>query len=69
MLPAAVCGQDGITYPSKCDMECFGVKLAHKGECEKEGDASSTPEDGGCACYTLYDPVCGVNNKTYGNGG
>jgi hypothetical protein len=69
VLPA-VCGQDGITYPSKCDMECFGVKLAHKGECEKEGTptpSESSAQDG-CMCAEIFMPVCGSDNVTYPNG-
>jgi hypothetical protein len=52
-------------------MECFGVKLAHKGECKKDEDPtrseSSSAEDG-CMCAEIFAPVCGTDNMTYPNG-
>src|SRR5690606_23657206 len=31
-----VCGVDGITYQSRCALDCRGVELAHPGECRPQ---------------------------------
>lgn len=42
-------------------MQCrFNDSLAYQGECRK---------DRNCNYTSLYDPVCGVNGKTYSNKG
>ncbi len=38
----------------------FGFLSCHKEDC-----AENPKED--CVCTLQYDPVCGCNNKTYGN--
>ncbi|MCP1384137.1 protease inhibitor Kazal-type [Runella sp. CRIBMP] len=45
------------------------VLIAALAGCQKEEVANECVEkpDNGMACYTLYDPVCGCNGKTYGN--
>ena len=40
-----VCGVDGETYSNVCQAECAGVKIAHKGECEKEETKESRASD------------------------
>ena len=41
-----LCGADGITYANHCELECAGVSLGHRGQCEGN-EASCMP-----VCYT-----------------
>lgn len=59
-----ICGTDGQTYNSLCQMKatnyCRGtnVGIAFEGECKP-----------GCndACILVHDPVCGSDGKVYSN--
>ena len=58
-----VCGDDGLTYNSKCDLSVKNcndgtdIKVASRGECPK------------CPafCPRNWNPVCGSDGNTYGN--
>lgn len=67
-----VCGSDEKTYPSQCAFNCEmrkhptkQLRINHWGACNP-----SRPNDNieHCpSCPTIYDPVCGNNNRTYPN--
>uniref|UniRef100_A0A2K6A5L8 Agrin n=1 Tax=Mandrillus leucophaeus TaxID=9568 RepID=A0A2K6A5L8_MANLE len=74
-----VCGSDGITYGSTCELEATactlgrGIRVARKGPCDPCGQcrfgALCEAETGRCVCpsecVALAQPVCGSDGHTY----
>jgi coxsackievirus/adenovirus receptor len=63
------CGKDGLTYENLPLLECTGVEKDHDGPCEDPDftDAMLTSTECQKACPPIFEPVCGMNNKSYAN--
>jgi hypothetical protein len=63
------CGKDGITYYNPWELECTGVEKDHLGPCEGSDftDDMLTSTECQKACPPVFEPVCGMNNKSYAN--
>lgn len=55
-----------MKYRTYLSLLLFGALLLFVMSCGKDPNCVEE-EDQNCLCYMNYDPVCGCNNKTYGN--
>ncbi|XP_072831807.1 agrin isoform X2 [Vicugna pacos] len=74
-----VCGSDGVTYGSTCELEATAcalgreIRVARRGPCDRCGQchfgALCEAETGRCVCpsecVALVQPVCGSDGRTY----
>lgn len=60
-----VCGNNGVTYASRCRLECANVALSHEGPCNYFNWAESPHFN--CPCDYQFAPVCGQDGSTYEN--
>jgi hypothetical protein len=67
LIYAPVCGCNNITYDNDCIAQNNGVTSWTPGECNTTNCIDPALIDTTMFCPTIYDPVCGCNNVTYGN--
>ena len=60
-----VCGNNGVSYGSRCRLECSNVALSHEGPCNYFNWAESPHYN--CPCEYKFSPVCGQDGSTYEN--
>jgi coxsackievirus/adenovirus receptor len=60
-----VCGSNGVTYASRCRLECSNVNINHSGPCNYFNWAESPHFN--CPCPYEFEPVCAGDGATYEN--
>ena len=60
-----VCGKNGVTYASRCRLECSNVAFNASGPCGYYKWAESPHYN--CPCPYEFSPVCGGDKSTYEN--
>lgn len=60
-----VCGNNSVTYASRCRMECANVKMSQEGPCGYFNWAESPHFN--CPCGFNFEPSCGADGSTYEN--
>lgn len=68
-----VCGKGNVTHINACIAHCVGVEVACFGECPCEAESSiEVPNQHNhphppCNCISVYEPVCGADQRIYEN--
>ena len=60
-----VCGTNGVSYASRCRLECANVQISHEGPCNYFNWAESPHFN--CPCSYQFAPVCCQDGSTYEN--